>query len=372
MVNDVLAVFGALAMVVAAGTTTPRPPPTTSPAWAGTKQLGTVEIIGRGQSEFTAKVAFTVPTEVNGWFIHLVFDKPVDVLETSEADVTKRSDLEFDLSSKNWNRHLYAGYRLVITLVGNITSNSTVLPRGGCTELRNTLRDPAELHTCSLMATALPTVFPENECEDHVDGLVTCDMLPGFCAVEYAEILCRRFCGLCKEEHGCNFEQSLCTWYPDSRPLFLNWTRESGFSGGLIGGPEKDHTFHTAAGNYLLATSEGGYLGQEAVLISEVLAHNVSHCLQLWHNIPAGRLVVYRQVTGVRTEQLAYVEANADLNTAHEEPWTKLKVTIPGFWIDFSVILSATPGDNKGPPLSVDDLSLREGSCDDSSPILVG
>ncbi|KAK7504374.1 hypothetical protein BaRGS_00004240, partial [Batillaria attramentaria] len=291
---------------------------------------------------------------------------------TSEADVTKRSGTEFDLSSEDWNRYLYAGNHLVITLVGNLTSNGTAIPSGGCTELRHTLRDPADLHTCSIVSSAnIPSVVPEDECDDHVDGRITCDMLPNFCAVDYAKILCRKFCGLCKEEHGCNFEQSMCTWLPDSRPLFLNWTRISAFRGGLMEGPERDHTFHTASGSYMLATSEGANLGQQAVLKSQQLPHNTSFCLQLWHNVPAGRLAVYREVSGVRMELLEEVRASHDAeNTAKLEPWTKLTVNIPAFWTDYSVILVATPGDNKGPPLTIDDVSLREGACAQSETLI--
>nr|KAG5712051.1 hypothetical protein BaRGS_020777 [Batillaria attramentaria] len=168
---------------------------TTTPTAATPVKLGTVEIIPRGARQFTVKVSFDVPYDMFGWFVHLVLDKPVDTLETSEADVTKRSGTEFDLSSEDWNRYLYAGNHLVITLVGNLTSNGTAIPSGGCTELRHTLRDPADLHTCSIVSSAnIPSVVPEDECDDHVDGRITCDMLPNFCAVDYAKILCRKFC----------------------------------------------------------------------------------------------------------------------------------------------------------------------------------
>ncbi|KAK7481399.1 hypothetical protein BaRGS_00027355 [Batillaria attramentaria] len=77
-------------------------------ATASVLQLGMAQTISRIQNRhvdnFNAQVMMPVRTQLDGWRVHLIFDKPVaSIEEIGEAGVTKLNDYEFVLTNRSYN-----------------------------------------------------------------------------------------------------------------------------------------------------------------------------------------------------------------------------------------------------------------------------
>ncbi|KAK7481400.1 hypothetical protein BaRGS_00027356 [Batillaria attramentaria] len=83
----------------------------------------TASVTNAWPTGFDAKVELPVTQTLDGWKIHVVFDKPVDSLTGWNEDSTKISDTEFILTNVDYNAHIDSGTTFLVDMQGKISGD---------------------------------------------------------------------------------------------------------------------------------------------------------------------------------------------------------------------------------------------------------
>nr|KAG5695355.1 hypothetical protein BaRGS_006579 [Batillaria attramentaria] len=86
----------------------------------------TASVTNAWPTGFDAKVELPVTQTLDGWKIHVVFDKPVDSLTGWNEDSTKISDTEFILTNVDYNAHIDSGTTFLVDMQGKISAGDHV------------------------------------------------------------------------------------------------------------------------------------------------------------------------------------------------------------------------------------------------------
>ncbi|XP_076455403.1 MAM and LDL-receptor class A domain-containing protein 1-like [Babylonia areolata] len=164
---------------------------------------------------------------------------------------------------------------------------------------------------------------------------------------------------------GCDFEQlSLCTWQ-QSTTDDQDWVLQVAEEGGQNGAPGCDHTLQTGEGHYMSVSKDSASNDPaQAVMVSGLLSRSNNYCLSLWYVIPSatsGRVLVSRQVFGTTTGTLGTIAFSPGDEDGGER-WQHVNFTVPRYWTDYNIAITADMGRSSGPPMVLDDISLTAGA----------
>nr|XP_055049654.1 MAM and LDL-receptor class A domain-containing protein 1-like isoform X2 [Misgurnus anguillicaudatus] len=157
---------------------------------------------------------------------------------------------------------------------------------------------------------------------------------------------------------NCDFDGDICAWSQMPTDAF-DWTRHTGSTPSLMTGPSSDHT--TGSGFYMYIEGDSASYGDTARIISSECADIQNQCLQFWyHMYGSGNtmgLSVYHLQGNVAKEVWKKRENQGNM-------WYRALVDLTPTG-KFQVIFEGRRGSTSLSDVSIDDVSLHKGTCDD-------
>ncbi|XP_073714477.1 MAM and LDL-receptor class A domain-containing protein 1-like [Misgurnus anguillicaudatus] len=157
---------------------------------------------------------------------------------------------------------------------------------------------------------------------------------------------------------NCDFDGDICAWSQMPTDAF-DWTRHTGSTPSLMTGPSSDHT--TGSGFYMYIEGDSASYGDTARIISSECTDIQNQCLQFWyHMYGSGNtmgLSVYHLQGNVAKEVWKKRENQGDM-------WYRARVDLTPTG-KFQVIFEGRRGSTSLSDVSIDDVSLHRGTCND-------
>ncbi|NXA09351.1 AEGP protein, partial [Sapayoa aenigma] len=163
--------------------------------------------------------------------------------------------------------------------------------------------------------------------------------------------------GPCGAELSCSFEAEGCGLAASGQGT---WQRQSNGTG-TTAGPAADHTTGTAAGHYMVVSTDRGSLptGHTAVLTSQPFQPSVpTQCLAFWYQLSAGNpgsLGVFMKQSGVQRKVLS-------VSTMEGSSWNRGHITLQPDG-DWQVVFEAVGAGGDHGYIALDDLHVSDGAC---------
>ncbi|XP_041944947.1 MAM and LDL-receptor class A domain-containing protein 2 isoform X2 [Alosa sapidissima] len=161
----------------------------------------------------------------------------------------------------------------------------------------------------------------------------------------------------------CNFEEGLCEWEQDTEDS-SDWLRQSGLQANSPWlGPAYDHTVGNNKGFYLVVNMSGDQTPRLASISVPVLRQAPDVCVGFWYHMlgPSVSSLDLQVQTRIWTS-VAWTRVGTQ--TAE---WLNAQVTI--HTVDMQRVLLSAHLNSTGPGfIAVDDITVREGPCQDQDP----
>lgn len=157
------------------------------------------------------------------------------------------------------------------------------------------------------------------------------------------------------ETGTCDFDGGFCEWINLPLGDEFDWTLNSGATGTVDTGPEKDHTGYDGAYIFIEGSAPQRY-GDRALLMGPRICGRM--CLQFFYSMYGdrmGKLSVYKR-EGVRSDDLLWTMSG------HQGPdWHEALVDIGGAC--YQIIIEGVVGPSYLSDLAVDDIFFSKGTC---------
>ncbi|CAM9413131.1 unnamed protein product [Lampetra fluviatilis] len=163
---------------------------------------------------------------------------------------------------------------------------------------------------------------------------------------------------------NCDFDEGLCGYRHDVRETF-KWLRRSGNTPTSSTGPQGDHT--TGHGHYMYIEASGMPPGRRASLLSPKLRGVPgARCLSFFchlHGAGVGELSVSLREGQDPARRDAALWARWG---EHGDVWRRVLVEYSSS-VDHQIVFTAISGPNASGDISLDDITIQKGPCDDDT-----
>eukprot|EP00061_Rhincodon_typus_P010641 g35099.t1 len=158
------------------------------------------------------------------------------------------------------------------------------------------------------------------------------------------------------EGFNCSFGDSrdneLCGWTHDPSAAF-KWTVHSGSSKFEDVGLNQDHS--TGKQNYLHIEATKIAEGQRARLLSPMVPPINSHrCMVFWYRMRGANVGTLRVLLRKKTNDVMLWSLRGDQG----DKWKEGKIILPGYNVDYQVIIEGIAGIDVSEDLAVDDIAI--------------
>ncbi|XP_060063623.1 uncharacterized protein LOC132544074 [Ylistrum balloti] len=158
-------------------------------------------------------------------------------------------------------------------------------------------------------------------------------------------------------QYDCSFEVDTCTW-KQSVTDDLDWTRYAGPTESVSTGPLTDHTIGRGKAGYYMYLETSSYVyGHAADLVSPVIDHSKSYCINFWYSMRGIQVADLSLITD--DSQLPLWSKSGNLGN----DWRSARVQLSPRNNDYHLIFRATQGRGYHGDIAIDDITLREGNC---------
>ncbi|UJR31098.1 hypothetical protein I4U23_018606, partial [Adineta vaga] len=172
--------------------------------------------------------------------------------------------------------------------------------------------------------------------------------------------------GACDPLGSCDFEQGICGY--QYMKADFDWKRTS-YNVETYSAPQFDHTTNTRAGFYLWIDRRQTTQGKKARIESELIPVGIQ-CVSFWYymnNTVGAQLNVY-----IRDPRSDVYSTIWSTDTIHGSFWVLQEVTVrPNMTVNgtntFTIVYEGVIGSKIG-DLAIDDLSIRSGTCQSTTP----
>ncbi|CAH0545803.1 unnamed protein product [Brassicogethes aeneus] len=170
----------------------------------------------------------------------------------------------------------------------------------------------------------------------------------------------------------CNFEQDWCGWH-NTDVKILEWTRHNGSTPTNFTGPNFDHTYQNASGNYLYVNmlKERATMASRAILKSMVFNppprvhgnsssgyYNSCTIRMYMHKTGKHKSALLIQVTEIQPNDNVTTELLWTYNEDHGDRWVRQVVIVPNVTQRYFVTVTAKKGYRYISDIAIDDVSL--------------
>ncbi|CAF1593620.1 unnamed protein product, partial [Adineta ricciae] len=172
--------------------------------------------------------------------------------------------------------------------------------------------------------------------------------------------------GACDLLGSCDFEQGICGY--QLMKADFDWKRTS-YNIEIFSAPQFDHTTNSRAGFYLWIERRQSTQGKKARIESELIPVGIN-CISFWYymnNTVGAELNVY-----IRDPRSDFYNKIWSTDTIHGSFWVLQEVNVrPNMTVNgtnmFTIVYEGVVGSKTG-DLAIDDLSVRSGTCQSSTP----